>query len=137
MGDERGYDTLAYGLLHGEGFNWPNRVPFYPAFLALEHWAVNGYDPIPYIGAVVGTLVVPGTYLLGRRVAGPAAGLIAAAAVAFSPPLVDTSATFLSEALFVPSSRSSPWRWWWRSSERMRSGWRSRGRCSPSACSCG
>ena len=102
VGDERGYNQMAFGLLHGEGFNWPNRVPFYPAFLALEHWAVHGYDPIPYIGAVVGTLVVPGTYLLGRRLAGTAAGLIAAAAVAFSPPLVDTSATFLSEVLFVP-----------------------------------
>jgi hypothetical protein len=80
VGDERGYNQMAFGLLHGEGFNWPNRVPFYPAFLAVEHWAVHGYDPIPYIGAVVGTLVVPGTYLLGWRLAGTAAGLIAAAA---------------------------------------------------------
>ena len=47
VGDSRGYDTLAYGLLHGEGFNWPNRVPFYPAFLALEHWAVTRLRPDP------------------------------------------------------------------------------------------
>ena len=137
MGDERGYNQLAFGLLHGEGFNWPNRVPFYPAFLAVEHWAVHGYDPIPYIGAVVGTLVVPGTYLLGRRLAGTAAGLIAAAAVAFSPPLVDTSATFLSEVLFARSFRSLLWHWWWQSSEATRNGWRSPGRCSDSACWCG
>lgn len=101
-GDERGFNELALGLLHGYGFVWPHRVPLYPMFLAVEHWAVQGYDPIPYVQAVVGTLVVPATYVLGRRVAGTAAGLIASAAVALSPPLVDLTAPLMSEALFVP-----------------------------------
>jgi 4-amino-4-deoxy-L-arabinose transferase-like glycosyltransferase len=100
--DEPGYNNLALGLLNGDGFVWPHRVPVYPLFLALEHWAVQGYDPIPYVQAVVGTLVVPATYLLGRRLAGQAVGLLAAAAAAFCPPLVDTVTPLMSEALFVP-----------------------------------
>jgi hypothetical protein len=43
VGDEPGYDYLAYALLQGEFFQWPGRTPVYPLFLAAIY-AVFGHS---------------------------------------------------------------------------------------------
>lgn len=49
--------------------------------------------------AAVGTLLILATFALGLALAGPTVGLVAAAAVAFYPPLITASADLLSEPL--------------------------------------
>jgi hypothetical protein len=101
--DEPGYDNLARGLLAGEGFTWPGRVPLYPAWVAGLHY-VTGYSYARgiYIQAFVGTLAVLLTFLLGRDLFGPLVGLVAALAAALDIILVHQSVRYLSEILFTP-----------------------------------
>jgi len=73
--------------------------------------------------ALVGAAAVPLTYLLGRRLAGPVAGLVGAGALAIYPALLQyqgllltepLAATLLCAALVVflrASDRATPWRW--------------------------
>jgi 4-amino-4-deoxy-L-arabinose transferase-like glycosyltransferase len=103
LGDEPGYDGLARSLLAGRGFDWPGRVPLYPVWVAVLH-AITGYHypPIPYAQAVLGTTVVLLTFLLGRRLFGTAAGLLAALGAAVDVVLVNESGPLLSEVLYTP-----------------------------------
>jgi Dolichyl-phosphate-mannose-protein mannosyltransferase len=73
--------------------------------------------------ALLGAGAIPLTYLLGRRMAGPVAGLIGATALAIYPALLDYQGLLLTEPLaaFLLSAalvaflhaadRPSPWRW--------------------------
>jgi 4-amino-4-deoxy-L-arabinose transferase-like glycosyltransferase len=73
--------------------------------------------------ALLGAGAIPLTFLLGRRLAGPVAGLIGAAVIAVYPALLDyqgllltepLAAFLLSAALVVflcAADRPSPWRW--------------------------
>ncbi len=73
--------------------------------------------------ALLGTAVIVIVYLLGRRLAGPAAGLLAAAAVALYPSFIYSNGALLSEppagftlpaavlAFFWARERGSPWAW--------------------------
>jgi hypothetical protein len=51
------------------------------------------------VQALVGTLTIPAAFLLAWLIAGPVAGLVAAAAVACYPPLISASGDLLSEPL--------------------------------------
>jgi 4-amino-4-deoxy-L-arabinose transferase-like glycosyltransferase len=102
-GDESGYDGLARDILAGYGFTWPGRVPLYPLWLAgLRGLFGPSYVAITQAQAVVSAAIVPLTFALGRRMAGPTAGLIAAALAAVSFVLVRQPAALLSEVLFTP-----------------------------------
>lgn len=73
--------------------------------------------------ALLGGAAIPMTYLLGRRLSGPVAGLIGAAAIAIYPALLEYQGLLLTEPLaaFLLSAalvaflwaadRPSPWRW--------------------------
>jgi 4-amino-4-deoxy-L-arabinose transferase-like glycosyltransferase len=102
-GDELGYDGLARDILAGYGFTWPGRVPLYPLWLAgLRLLFGPSYVAIILAQALVSSAVVPLTFALGRRVAGPNAGLIAAALASVSFVLVRQPTALLSEVLFTP-----------------------------------
>jgi 4-amino-4-deoxy-L-arabinose transferase-like glycosyltransferase len=102
--DEPGYDSLARGLLAGEGLTWPGRVPGYPVWLATLYWFTGGsYNEVLYVQAVVGALAVWLTYLLGRRLFGHGPGLLAALAAAVHFVLIQQSVRYLSEILFTPA----------------------------------
>jgi 4-amino-4-deoxy-L-arabinose transferase-like glycosyltransferase len=102
-GDEPGYDQLARALLQGEGFLWSHRVPLYPLWLAAIYAITKtSYYAVIYAQAFVGALVVPLTYLIGKRAAGSTAGLLAATGAACSYVLIRQTHLFLSEILFMP-----------------------------------
>lgn len=73
--------------------------------------------------ALLGAGAVPLTFLLGRRMTGPVAGLIGATALAIYPALLDYQGLLLTEPLaafllsaalvvfFSAADRPSPWRW--------------------------
>src|SRR4051794_41338188 len=104
--DERLYSalarTLADDLHYGDRSTGP-RHPFIAApgapfvFAAARRLTRNPAGsptdmPAAYwLLAVVGTLLIPATFALGRRLGGNGAGLVAAAVVAVYPPLVRTT----------------------------------------------
>jgi 4-amino-4-deoxy-L-arabinose transferase-like glycosyltransferase len=87
------YERLAAGIFHGDGFGIPGSenpydfAPGAPYFAAAVYWLVGDVDPTAArIGmAVAGTLAVLVVFLLGRRLAGPGAGLVGAALAAVYP----------------------------------------------------
>lgn len=86
-----GYLLLAQGIANGEGYAFPGqgptafRVPLYPAFI----WAVTGGKPAAWAlisaQAALSAATAGLAGLIARRMAGPAAGLIAAALYALWP----------------------------------------------------
>ena len=102
--DEPGYDSLAREVLDGRGFTWPGRVPLYPLWIAALHRVTGfSYARAIYYQCLLGALAVALTFILGRQVFGPAAGLIAACGAAVDIVLVMQSVRFLSEILFTPA----------------------------------
>lgn len=113
--DEREYLALAQSVSAGRGFVYDaghdtgtaqqfGRAPAYPLFLAVIGAGGRDYEASParvkIAQSVVGALGVWVIGLLGRRAAGPAAGVAAAAIAAVYPPLVWICAYVLSEALY-------------------------------------
>jgi hypothetical protein len=75
--------------------------PGLPLFVAGVYWVSGGVHLTLALVllAIVGAGAIPLTYLLGRRFAGPAAGLIAAGAIAFYPALLEYQGLLLTEPL--------------------------------------
>jgi hypothetical protein len=115
--DEREYLSLARSLRAGHGYvydedvlNGPvqpfGRAPGYPAFLALVGGGRAVVSEVPtsvkvaqsVVGAI-GVILIAG---LAGRIAGPRAGIAAAAIAAVYPPLVWVAAYAYSEAVFWP-----------------------------------
>jgi hypothetical protein len=104
IGDEPGYDSLARGMLQGQGFNWPGRVPLYPLWLAGIYLFTRGsYNVVPYVQSLLGAGVIPLTYALGRRIVNRPSGLVAAFLAAISYALIHQSLHLLSEVLYTPT----------------------------------
>ena len=111
--DERAYIGLARGLVdkdaYGavEGMDDPAHwVPGAPLMFAVGYrlsaapGRANWDVPAVYVEqAIVGTLTIGATFLLGMLLAGPVAGLIAAAIIAFYTPLLRATGDMLSEPL--------------------------------------
>ena len=112
--DEQEYLALAESVSAGRGFVYDaahetgtaqqfGRAPGYPLFLALIGAGAPA-DAAParvkIAQAIVGAFGVWLIGVLGRRAAGPAAGVAAAAIAAVYPPLVWICAYVLSEALY-------------------------------------
>lgn len=103
-GDEPSYNEAALSLLRGLGFSGVDRLPLYPAWVALLH-AVSGenYALIPIAQAFLGAGSVLLTYLLGRRIVGHWAALLAALLAAGSYALTRQSLYMLTEVMFTPA----------------------------------
>lgn len=75
--------------------------PAYPYFVGTAYALFGSLTAVKVCQAVLSTLLVPAAGLLGARVFGRAAGITAAAIVAFYPELVWFSVHFWSETLFM------------------------------------
>jgi Dolichyl-phosphate-mannose-protein mannosyltransferase len=103
------YERLAAQLFHEGEFGVPGSAnpydfaPGAPLFAAAIYNLIGDVSPVAArIGlAVVGTLGVYLVYLLGRRLAGPPAGLVAAALAAFYPPTLFYTSLLSGEPLAV------------------------------------
>lgn len=89
------YDDLAWSMAQGRGFRSYHgeesviRGPGYPALLAgIYLIAGHNFQAVQAVQAVLSALIVWFTFLIGRRIAGDNAGLVAALAMAFNPLLI-------------------------------------------------
>jgi Dolichyl-phosphate-mannose-protein mannosyltransferase len=110
--DARVYDQIAVNLSDEGDFSarGPEVPPIHqpasayspglPLFLGAVY-EIGGESPrlARILLALIGAAVVPLTYLLGRRLAGPAAGLLGAAAIAVYPALLEYQGLLLTEPL--------------------------------------
>jgi 4-amino-4-deoxy-L-arabinose transferase-like glycosyltransferase len=107
--DAASYATIAANLDRGEGFTLgasatqpaSNYSPGLPLFVAGVYKLSGGVHErtARLILALLGTLAVLFTYLIGRRLSGPSAGLIGAAAVAIYPALLEYQGMVMGEPL--------------------------------------
>jgi 4-amino-4-deoxy-L-arabinose transferase-like glycosyltransferase len=107
--DAAAYATIAANLEHDQGFTLgsaatqsaSNYSPGLPLFVAGVYEVTGGVHErtARLVLALLGTLSVLFTYLIGRRLSGPAAGLIGAAAVAIYPALLEYQGMLMGEPL--------------------------------------
>jgi 4-amino-4-deoxy-L-arabinose transferase-like glycosyltransferase len=77
--------------------------PGYPHVLALTYKVAGQHlDAGRALSALLGTLTVLLLILIASRLAGPTAGLVTGVLAALYPPLVATSASLISESVFLP-----------------------------------
>jgi hypothetical protein len=107
--DAQAYTSIAANLERGEGFTAgagatqpsSNYSPGLPLLVACLYEASGGIHErfARVVLALIGTLAVVFTYLIGRRLSGVVAGLIGAAAVAVYPALLEYQGMLMSEPL--------------------------------------
>ncbi len=107
--DAAAYATIAANLDRGEGFTLgpeatqpaSNYSPGLPLFSAGLYKLTGGVHErfARLILALIGTLSVLFTYLIGRRLSGPIAGLIGGAAIAIYPALLEYQGMLMGEPL--------------------------------------
>src|SRR6476661_4394847 len=107
--DAKAYAAIAGNLEGGEGFTVgagatqpsSNYSPGLPLFVTGLYGITGGvHERVARIVlALVGTLAVLFTFLIGRRLSGPVAGLIGAAVVAIYPALLEYGGMLMSEPL--------------------------------------
>jgi 4-amino-4-deoxy-L-arabinose transferase-like glycosyltransferase len=107
--DAAAYAAIAANLDRGEGFTVggaatqpsSNYSPGLPLFVAGIYKLGDGiHERFARVAlALIGSLAVLLTYLIGRRLSGPAAGLIGAAAIAVYPALLEYQGMLMSEPL--------------------------------------
>jgi hypothetical protein len=108
QGDAMVFHQVAQHLADGDGFMQAFRAeptaehpPGWEGVLAAADLVGgNGYLSHRILGAVIGTVTVVLIGLLGRRVAGPAVGLVAAAIAAVYPMLWAADVSLMSETLY-------------------------------------
>jgi len=107
--DAAAYAAIAANLEQGEGFTVgaaatqpsSNYSPGLPLLVAGAYEVSGGVHErsARLLLALIGSLAVLFTYLLGRRLSGPAAGLIGAAAIAVYPAFLEYQGMLMSEPL--------------------------------------
>jgi 4-amino-4-deoxy-L-arabinose transferase-like glycosyltransferase len=107
--DAQAYATIAANLERGEGFSLgpgatqpaSNYSPGLPLLVGGVYAIAGGVHEraARLVLALIGTLSVLFAYLIGRRLSGPAAGLIGAFAVAIYPALLEYQGMLMSEPL--------------------------------------
>ncbi len=107
--DAAAYAEIARNLDEGEGFTLgpdatqpaSNYSPGLPLFVTGVYRLTGGVheQPARLVLAVIGTLAVLFTYLIGRRLSGPLAGLIGAGAMAIYPALLEYQGMLMGEPL--------------------------------------
>jgi hypothetical protein len=126
--DERAYTKLANGIVERGAYDAPNMEdplhwpPGTPALLAAGR-ALGGAEGQYWAQFAVGIALIGAVFALAAIVAGPWAGVAAAAAVAVYPPLVDATGDLVSEPLgaltLALAILGLAWAWraparWWR-----------------------
>jgi tetratricopeptide (TPR) repeat protein len=102
--DEEFYRTEAWNLVRGAppALDAPFMTPLYPLFLSVVFRLVGDGPVGPYaVQLGLGALVAPMTFVVARRVVGPALAVAAALAIASFAPLVFFEALFLVEGLVL------------------------------------
>jgi 4-amino-4-deoxy-L-arabinose transferase-like glycosyltransferase len=107
--DAQGYASIAANLERGEGFTLgpdatqpaSNYSPGLPLLVAGAYEVSGGvHERFARLAlALIGSLSVLFSYLIGRRLSGPLAGLIGAGVVAVYPALLEYQGMFMSEPL--------------------------------------
>lgn len=107
--DAAAYAAIAERLSDGDGFSLgenstqpaSNYSPGLPLLVGGVYELTSGIHErsARLVLALIGTLTVLFTYLIGRRLSGPAAGLIGAAAVAIYPALLEYQGMLMGEPL--------------------------------------
>jgi hypothetical protein len=107
--DAQGYAKIAANLERGEGFSLgpgatqpaSNYSPGLPLLAGGIYKLTGGVHErfVRLALALIGSLAVLFSYLIGRRLSGPAAGLVGAAAVAIYPALLEYQGMLMSEPL--------------------------------------
>jgi 4-amino-4-deoxy-L-arabinose transferase-like glycosyltransferase len=101
IGGGHGYLDPSAFYERGESVATANFPPLWPALLgvveALGFGTERGYR---LVGTALGTVTVGLTGILGRRLAGPTVGLLAAALVAASPLLIASDGSMMAESLY-------------------------------------
>ena len=103
LADHGSYGGAGSGLLRP--LHWPPGAPAMIAAAALvappsaADRAARDIPSARYLQAILSTLTVLAAFGIARRIAGDAAGLVAAASVAVYPPLIRWSAVLVSEPL--------------------------------------
>ena len=110
QGDAMTFHQVADHLAAGAGFIQPFTVPVQPTAEHPPLWELvlagadllgaDGYLSHRLLAGLIGTVTVVLTGLLGRRVAGPRAGLLAAGIAAISPMLITADGSLMSETLY-------------------------------------
>lgn len=105
--DAQGYAAIAANLERGEGFTLgrgatqpaSNYSPGLPLFVAGLYESSGGVHErfARIVLALIGSLAVLFTYLIGRRLSGPSAGLIGAGLVAVYPALIEYQGMLMGE----------------------------------------
>jgi 4-amino-4-deoxy-L-arabinose transferase-like glycosyltransferase len=107
--DARAYARISRALYEGEGYTQgdgfehlqsaSNYQPGLPLFVTgiYEVRGADDEETARIVLALLSTLAIPFAFLLGRRLAGPGAGLIAAAATAVYPALLEYSGMLMTE----------------------------------------
>jgi 4-amino-4-deoxy-L-arabinose transferase-like glycosyltransferase len=101
-GDSQSYLLPAWQLLHGDGFSPElRRTPGYPLLIAAAFRALGeDLQSLALAQHALGLATAILTYVIGQRLFGRAAGLLAAAAVAVSGPQLIYERYLMTEALF-------------------------------------
>jgi predicted membrane-bound mannosyltransferase len=104
VGDESGYEELAYTWLQGVFFQSPVRVPVYPMFIAGVYSALGerSLAKLLYVQAFVGVAAIPLTYLLARRFTRIIPALVAAGIIAVDDSLIDHARYIYAEVVYTP-----------------------------------
>ena len=107
--DAAAYAAIAANLDRGQGFTLgkgatqpaSNYSPGLPLFVASVYKLTGGVHErtARLVLALLGTLSILFTYLIGRRLSGPGAGLIGAAAIAIYPALLEYQGMLMGEPL--------------------------------------
>src|SRR6478735_636108 len=107
--DAKAYAAIAANLERGEGFTVgesatqpsSNYSPGLPLLVAGAYEVTGGVHErlARVLLALIGSLAVLFTYLLGRRLSGPTAGLVGAAVIAVYPALLEYQGMLMSEPL--------------------------------------
>jgi len=131
LNDGRGYSTNREWLFFDEDLGFPipegNRQPLLPLLLALLFRVTGpGHAAAQWLVLCCGLLLIPGVYLLGRRLFGARSGLLAALFTALSPAQVWFGSNVEDQVLFQLGFLGLLLLWygWWpereSSSERKR-----------------
>jgi len=104
--DPKAYDSIAKGLIQGEGYHEDGkrafRPPGYPYFLAALY-SIFGPHPLPVclVQAVLAVITCLLIFLLGKRLANERTGLWAAGFFAVYPQFIRYSGNLYVETLFI------------------------------------
>lgn len=102
LADGHGYADPRMFLLTGQSVPTANFPPLWPLLLAAADLVgLDSQTGNQLVGVILGTATILATGLLGRRIAGPTVGVVAAVLVAVSPALIAADGSLMAESAYV------------------------------------